>query len=116
VFLAAICDALGVSEAWLLCGRGSPYREAGPHGDHITPREAAVAVRASLRELERRMGALESMLEYPRATSRRPAASGFMEARPAMNGNRSYTAATTAEDPATTGPGPVETFRLRQRA
>jgi transcriptional regulator with XRE-family HTH domain len=119
VFLATICDALGISEAWLLCGRGSPYREAGPHGEHVTPREAAVAVRTSLWDLESRMAALEEMLEYPRrASGRRSGASSFVEARPMVNGDRSYGATTTATDPSggATGPGPVRNFRLRQRA
>jgi len=65
-FLGALCDALGVSEAWLLCGRGDPYREGGPHRVHVTPREAAVAVRTTLRELLTKMAELEGMLEYPR--------------------------------------------------
>src|SRR5204863_441769 len=118
VFLAAICDALGVSEAWLLSGRGAPYREVGPAGDHVTPREAAVAVRASLRELERRMVALEGMLEYPRLDpAGHPEGPEVIELRP-PRANGFYEAGMTAEDsgPRTTRPGSVRTLRLRQRA
>jgi transcriptional regulator with XRE-family HTH domain len=54
-FLAALCRALGVSPAWLLLGRGSPY-EGGPPQLEAVPFEGQrEALRALAHELQRRV-------------------------------------------------------------
>lgn len=96
-FLAALCDAFGVSEAWLLCGRGETYRDGGPHRVHVTPREALVAVRAALCELQARLTALESMLEYPKLNGSAQAVGAEVPRNGLVGGKRSYRPATTPE-------------------
>lgn len=61
-FLAALCEAFGVSETWLLAGRGNTYREDSPNLQFATPVEIVTALRESLREAQIRAAKLEWVL------------------------------------------------------
>lgn len=59
-FLAALCDAMGVSAEWLLCGQGPTYRPAPSTAAPVTTQDKIAAVRAATVELERRLAQLSS--------------------------------------------------------
>lgn len=66
-FLSGLCDALGVSAEWLLCGQGEMYRQGQPaSATHPQDRVAVVCVAAA--NVERHMAKLTE--DVRQATSR----------------------------------------------